>query len=340
MIKIRHRSLKRRSVYKEATKKAYLSIAVDYFEENSVDTDSIIIENNSVLDSVASTSNNYNDTCSVKYSSIIENECSHTFDSEIFNDIISNVSINFEENDLNENRESNINNNNICTYDESQNNIVSKMKEWATKHKITHSAINDLLITLKPDYPELPYNVRTLLQTPRKITVKNVEPGIYYHFGLQQCIENLLSKTHNSLISNCIEILINIDGLPIAKSTSSQFYPILCCIFTASNVEIVSIYHGYEKPNNANVFLKDLVNDINNLTSNGIYYSTKLYSIKIKAFICDAPAKSFITFTKGHSRYYSCTKCYEKGTYINNRICFPNINNLTLRCDSEFRSKR
>lgn len=233
MIKIRYRSLKQRSVHKKATKKAYLSIAVDYFEENSVDTDSINIENNSVLDSVASTSNNYNDTCSVKYSSIIKNECSHTFDSEIFNDIISNVSINFEENDLNENRESNINNNNKCTCDELQNNIVSKMKEWATKHKITYSAINDLLITLKLDYPELPSNVRSLLKTPRKITVKNIEPVIiYYHFRLQQCIENLLSKTHNYLISNCIKILINIDGLPIAKSTSNQFYIILCCIFT------------------------------------------------------------------------------------------------------------
>lgn len=124
MKKIRHRSLKRRSVYKKATIKAYLSIAVDYFEENYVDTDSINIENNLVLDSVASTSNNYDDTCSVKYSSIIENEClDDTFDSEVFNDIISDVSINFEENDLNENRESNINNN-ICTYDESQKIIL------------------------------------------------------------------------------------------------------------------------------------------------------------------------------------------------------------------------
>lgn len=33
------------------------------------------------------------------------------------------------------------------------------------------------------------------------------------------------------------------------------------------------------------------------------------------------------------------TKCYESGEFINNRICFPNIDNLTLRCDSEFRRK-
>lgn len=349
------RSLKRRSAYRKATKKANLSIAVsNCVEGNSVANsvaNSINIANNSVLNSIASTSSNDNDTYSVKYnSSINENEFSSTSDIEIFNETIINNdisndilndSINSEENSFDKN--SNINNNILCTYKSQYNNnisIDSKIREWAMKYNIAHSAINDLLTILRPNYPELPFNVRTLLKTPRKITVKQVEPGIYYHFGLQQCIENLLLKTHNHLTSNCcIEILINIDGLPIAKSTSSQLYPILCCIFTTYNVEIVGIYHGQEKPKNANVFLKDLVDDINNLTSNDIYYNTKLYSIKIKAFICNAPAKSFITYTKSHSGYYSCTKCYERGEYINDRICFPNIDNLTLRCDNEFRSK-
>jgi hypothetical protein len=113
------------------------------------------------------------------------------------------------------------------------------------------------------------------LRTPRKIIIKNVQPGIYYHFGLEQCIKNLLLKTHHRLTLNCVEILINIDGLPLTKSTNNQLYPILCCIFTTYNVDIVGIYYGREKPNNANIFLKDLVDDINNLTSNGIYYNTK-----------------------------------------------------------------
>ncbi|KYM97711.1 hypothetical protein ALC62_11613 [Cyphomyrmex costatus] len=206
-------------------------------------------------------------------------------------------------------------------------------------HDVEHLAISDLLRTLKPDHPELPLDARTLLRTPRQMNVKHVEPGIYYHFGLEYCINNLLLKNGNDLTSNCIEILLNIDGLPIAKSTNSQLYPILCCIFSTSNVEIVGIYHGNAKPNDANVFLTDLVNDINNLICNGIYYNTKLYSIKVKAFICDAPAKSFITYTKGHTGYCSCTKCYEPGIFINDRICFPNVDNLTLRCDAEFRQK-
>ncbi|CAN7998523.1 unnamed protein product, partial [Ixodes pacificus] len=55
------------------------------------------------------------------------------------------------------------------------------------------------------------------------------------------------------------------------------------------------------------------------------------------AFICDAPAKSFILCIKGHTGYYSCTKCTVRGTYINGRVCFPDLT-ASLRTDADFRS--
>jgi len=66
---------------------------------------------------------------------------------------------------------------------------------------------------------------------------------------------------------------------------------------------------------------------------------TKHYSVKISHFVCDAVAKSYITYTIGHMGFYSCTKCYEKGVYINNRVCFSNTNNLHLRTDTCYRTK-
>lgn len=38
---------------------------------------------------------------------------------------------------------------------------------------------------------------------------------------------------------------------------------------------------------------------------------------------CDIPAKSFLLRVKGHSGFFSCTRCTHKGEYINNRVCFP-----------------
>lgn len=63
------------------------------------------------------------------------------------------------------------------------------------------------------------------------------------------------------------------------------------------------------------------------------------YHFKIKSFICDTPAKAFIKFTKGHSGYYSCTKCVIEEDYINGGVCFPNLSKFRDRTDFDFRSK-
>lgn len=102
---------------------------------------------------------------------------------------------------------------------------------------------------------------------------------------------------------------------------------------------MTGIYHGYEKPKNANCYLSDFVEDISNVINIGIVIDTKHYSVKISHFICDAVAEAYITYTVGHMGYCSCTKCYEEGTYINNRVCFPNTNHLRLRTDSCYRLK-
>jgi len=74
----------------------------------------------------------------------------------------------------------------------------------------------------------LPKDARTILQTkPIDIICKmrDVNPGNYYHFG----IENGIIRS----FSNCgvivqhldeIKLVIGIDGLPISRSSSNQFW--------------------------------------------------------------------------------------------------------------------
>lgn len=187
----------------------------------------------------------------------------------------------------------------------------SKLVHWALHHNVTHNALNDLLHLLQHPVPaDLPLDARTLLGTARELSFKEVAPGIYYHFGLQICLENLFLYVEDTLKSNVIEININVDGLPLSKCSSSQVYPILCNIVGCSLVEMVGIYHGYEKPKDANVFLNDFVSDAISVINNGVFINGKLYRVKIKAFVCDAPAKSFIKYIKSHTGYSSCTKCY------------------------------
>lgn len=100
---------------------------------------------------------------------------------------------------------------------------------------------------------------------------------------------------------------------------------------------MIGIYHGYDKPKFANDFLKDFVEGVSKILQEGITFQNKFYSIRIISIICDAPAKSFITYTKGHSGYASCTKCYIEGENRNRRICFPFIANMKLR-NEEFQT--
>lgn len=83
-------------------------------------------------------------------------------------------------------------NSNIYTniqQDNSEEDIKLNLVQWSLKHSISHTALSDLLKLLKFYIPELPIDARSLLGTCRKVTSKVIEPGQYYHFGVENCIK-------------------------------------------------------------------------------------------------------------------------------------------------------
>lgn len=255
-----------------------------------------------------------------------------------------------EASSFSEQEQEQISNNNGCGgLPQHDNNFSVKLSNWALSFKVPQNALSDLLKILKevPDLSYLPSDARTLLVSPRELKFKHITPGQYYHFGLKTALIYMIQVTNMSLAlqqQKVIEICVNVDGIPLTKSSGSQFYPILCNLFIDPNiVGLIGIYHGYEKPRNANEFLHDFVTEAIDLIHSGLNFNNIVYSVVIKAFICDIPAKTFITFTTGHMGYNSCSKCYIKGKYFNNRICFPSSKNepghLIERTDYEFRIK-
>ncbi|XP_076684082.1 uncharacterized protein LOC143377055, partial [Andrena cerasifolii] len=208
---------------------------------------------------------------------------------------------------------------NFATFENSQTtdspNLSQSLAEWVVQHNISHQAINALLPILKKSISShLPSDARTLLKTPRTVAIRRVEPGHYYHFGLESTILKLAQSLDLSRIKdNTIYININVDGLRLCNSSKSQVHPILGCIEGYNEVGMIGTYHGFEKTNDAN--------------------------LKIKSLICDVPAKSFLKYTKGHAGYSSCTKCHIVGKNIDKRTCFPETENISLRTDVDFRSK-
>lgn len=134
-----------------------------------------------------------------------------------------------------------------------------------------------------------------------------------------------------------IELIINIDGLPLTRSSTNALWPILGNIYGLSNVFIIGAYVGPQKPQDSNLFLSDFVAECVELVNNGLCINTKNIPFSLKGIICDVPAKSFVLGIKGHNGYSSCTKCLISGVFLNNRVCFPG-NNFHNRTDNGFRA--
>lgn len=128
---------------------------------------------------------------------------------------------------------------------QTEKSLSFKLRQWALQHNIPQVAVTKLLHILKPSHPELPLDARTLLNTLRVIVLKEVSPGKNCHFGLKKCIEKfIVSSQLSNKTSDIIELGINIDGLPLSKSSGSQLYPILCNILGTNLIDIKGIYHG------------------------------------------------------------------------------------------------
>lgn len=225
-----------------------------------------------------------------------------------------------------------------------ENQFLRDISSWAIKFNIFHTALSALLFILRKymHYP-IPKDPRTLLKTPRHTAILEMGTGEYYHFGLENALKNMLDEYANKVRyqPNSLNILINIDGLPIFKSSKSSLWLILCSDTILKSVFIVGAYFGQTKPENHNDFLRKLVNEAILLINNGLVHNEIRVAINLHGLICDAPAKAFVLAVKNHTGYNSCTQCTIRGDYINGNVCFPatNLNNA-LRTDQDFESNK
>lgn len=93
-----------------------------------------------------------------------------------------------------------------------------------------------------------------------------------------------------------ISIKINIDGLPVYKSSKDEFWPILFNIEEAPGLPpmIIGVYSGKSKPCDINLFLKPFVDEMEEVLKNGVQINGHTISVSIRCFICDSPARSFV----------------------------------------------
>lgn len=215
---------------------------------------------------------------------------------------------------------------------------------WAVKYNIKHNALRGLLTILKPQVGVLPSDPRTLLSTPRKLDVISISGGSLVYFGIASKIATKLktlakffreddSPVGRSLQSKAkyplVSISVGIDGIPITKSNTKSFWPVLGKIDQLSfdNVFVIGLFQGNSKPSDTH-FLDKFILEVNELEKNGIQIGQSLYSFKVSKICADAPARSFLKNVNNHNGYSSCERCVQVGQWLG-RMVF-----LEFDCDA------
>lgn len=178
----------------------------------------------------------------------------------------------------------------------------------------------------------------------KKTPLKEVKPGQYYHFGLARRVKYMLGRYGGHLtpeMYDVLKFLINTDGLPVAKASGSQVWPIQCRFFDSLMedwpVFVLGVFQGNSKPANVNDYMEDFVNEILHLQENGFLYRGKLIKIIIFGFSCDAPANALMKCIKIHTGYESCPKCEVHGKWAGRVVLLQTSS--PLRSDENFRNQ-
>lgn len=209
-----------------------------------------------------------------------------------------------------------------------------EIKIWSLKHNCTRQCTNDLLTILnRHGHQEMPKDARTLLCTRRVVKTASLKNGNYIYFGIKQGIENILQV--QDFNSTKINLICNVDGLPLFKSSAYQVWPILCQ-FGYFKPFVVGLYGGKIKPC-ASELLADFAEELKTFKQPEEILG-KVFNISLFAITCDAPGRALLKGTVEHSGYYACERCNLTGFSVHGRIVYDkcqetvtNRNNADLK---------
>ncbi|EFN75253.1 hypothetical protein EAI_00046, partial [Harpegnathos saltator] len=110
-----------------------------------------------------------------------------------------------------------------------------------------------------------PKSARTLLNAPRNNIVQvSAENGHFFHYSLEKAIIEQFISIKTTIESEVIMMDLNIDGLPISKSSKGQLWPILAKIYgDVFTPFVISAYYGYSKPPSVDILLKPFCQEYN-----------------------------------------------------------------------------
>ncbi|KAG5667799.1 hypothetical protein PVAND_015768 [Polypedilum vanderplanki] len=191
--------------------------------------------------------------------------------------------------------------------------LNEKIVSWSIKFAISRAAVTSLLHILHDDNESLPLDSRTLLNTPRTLSITSMKPGKFLLYGLEKCLRNVIQQIQNA--PDILYLDVFVDGAPIYKDSyeNGQIWPILIRVINLNSAIFpICILCGSSKPESFKEFLMP--------------------------FVKEFTTRSSVLVIVGHTGYNSCPKCHAYGRRVENRTILLETDS-PLRTDHEFRLK-
>uniref|UniRef100_A0A182I5D3 Transposase domain-containing protein n=1 Tax=Anopheles arabiensis TaxID=7173 RepID=A0A182I5D3_ANOAR len=202
------------------------------------------------------------------------------------------------------------------------------LRMWALQTGQTHRSLNLLLGHLRHHFPQtkLPRDARTLMNTPAsrapETALTPIAGGQLWYQGVEKCLLSYFRDCQPT--QEGFELNIFVDGLPLYKSSRTQFWPILMQAHNVPHTPVmtVAIFCGESNPLFVKEFLQPFVDEMNRLYVTGLTIKSRSYWVEARAIIADAPARAFIKGVKSHNAYSACMKCTIVGELDGHRMYF------------------
>ena len=208
-----------------------------------------------------------------------------------------------------------------------------------TKHNISRRVMGEILEVLSShdvDVPNTVYKLKRACSNKQYTTeIVSNDEGHYGYFSIEENIRFLIDEEIIQSSQN-IDMIFNIDGLPLFRSSNVGIWPILMKIenISYSTPLPVSFFCGAGKPD-LSTFTQLFSSELTHLLTNGLSYGDKHFTFSIRYFVCDAVARSFVCCTVGHNGYNGCQYCRQRGVSYNGRMIFPEIG-IEERSDEDY----
>ena len=211
----------------------------------------------------------------------------------------------------------------------------------AVQRGLGRTVINDFLqLFRKHNIGNFPKDARSILGSLRVVETSKISPGRYYHFGLSESLNQAVKYVFPEN-AQCVKLQVNIDGLPLTKSSHSSFWPILgkCVAPIVSKVFVIGLYFGDTKPASVSEFLSPFLKECVDAHKNGLKIGEISCDFEVHSVVCDAPARQFVKCIKPHTGYFSCERCTVKGVYLEKKGVRFHETDCSPRTNQSFRER-